>query len=169
MLITFGQRWGWWPGIVGSAFFVWANVQQQLYFDAVLNSYYVVAGVYGWFTWSSNKETGTVIALGIQSTLKLFFTTSIVSLVLGSIMMLWTHSYWSLLDAWVTLLSFLATAMAARKMLENWLIWIIADTAAAVLYANKGGTFYGILFALYTIIAIWAYSLWKKQKISSEK
>lgn len=169
LLITIRQRWGWWPGIIGSALFVWANVQQQLYFDAVLNSYYVIAGIWGWLKWSSVEETVAVVTLGIRPTFTYLFITSIAALVLGRIMMGWTHSCWSLLDAGVTLLSFLATAMAARKILENWLVWIIADTAAVILYFNKGGVFYPVLFAIYTVVAIWAYTLWKKEIPLSEK
>jgi nicotinamide mononucleotide transporter len=53
--------------------------------------------------------------------------------------------------------------MTANRLLENWIYWIIIDTVSIFLYAGRGGYFFALLFAAYTIIAIYAYYHWKKQ------
>jgi nicotinamide mononucleotide transporter len=50
----------------------------------------------------------------------------------------------------------------ARKILQNWLYWIIIDTAAVVLYIETGYYATMALFALYTLLATMGYLSWRK-------
>jgi nicotinamide mononucleotide transporter len=53
--------------------------------------------------------------------------------------------------------------MLARKLIENWLVWIVADGIATGLFIYKGLYPTSILFFIYTVMAVVGYLQWKKQ------
>ncbi len=63
-------------------------------------------------------------------------------------------------DAFTTALSIVAMWMLARKYLEQWLVWIAADAACAILYTYKGLWFTSGLYLLYAVIAVFGYTKW---------
>jgi len=65
-------------------------------------------------------------------------------------------------DSLVGALSIIGTWMLARKLIENWLIWIIADGLCVGLYVYKGLFPTVILFVIYTIMSVDGYWQWKK-------
>ena len=164
ILIAFEKRIGWIVGVVGSALFVESNIQQHLYMDSILNSYYVLAGIYGWCTWGGEDKGVAIPVSKIKGSLflPLLLLSVLLTLAFGTLLSHYTNNALPYLDAGVTVLSFLATWMATRKYIENWLIWLVADPLAMVLYSMKGGWLYPVLFGVYTIMAIYGYLQWKK-------
>jgi nicotinamide mononucleotide transporter len=67
--------------------------------------------------------------------------------------------YW---DALTTAVSFTATWMLARKILEHWILWIFVDAISIGLYLYRGLYPTLVLFAVYTTMAIIGYLQWKK-------
>jgi nicotinamide mononucleotide transporter len=65
------------------------------------------------------------------------------------------------LDAGIAWSSVLTTWMVARKVLENWLYWIVLDLAAAWLYGLQGLYATAALFVLYAVIAARGYQSWR--------
>jgi nicotinamide mononucleotide transporter len=65
-------------------------------------------------------------------------------------------------DAFVAWTSVLATWLVARKVLENWLYWIVVDAVAAALYWTQGFQATAALFALYVAIAVRGYVAWRR-------
>ena len=61
------------------------------------------------------------------------------------------------------LFALFATFMLAKKVIENWLYWIIIDAVSIYIYIQKGFYLTAILFVIYTILAIVAYITWKKE------
>jgi len=66
-------------------------------------------------------------------------------------------------DSLVGMLSVIGTWMLARKLIENWLVWIVADGIATGLFYYKGLYLTSSLFIIYTIMAVVGYIQWKKQ------
>ena len=82
--------------------------------------------------------------------------------VIGFILDRYTDSpvpYW---DAFTTALSFTATWMLARKIIEHWILWVIVDVVSMGLYLYRGLYPTLLLFAIYTIMAVLGYIQWKK-------
>ena len=164
VLIARGQRIGWWAGILGSALFVSANLGQHLYMDATLNSYYVLAGIYGWLLWSDSDSTtlAAVTSINLRHLIILLAMCAILIAGFGLALSSYTDNSLPYLDSCVTILSFVATWMAAKRYIENWFIWLIADPLAIILYVSKGGWFYPFLFLVYSVMAVYGYYQWKK-------
>ncbi|MBS1596408.1 MAG: nicotinamide mononucleotide transporter [Bacteroidetes bacterium] len=164
VLIAIEVRAGWIAGVIGSALFVVSNIYQHLYMDMVLNSYYVWAGIYGWYMWG-RKDDGE--ALPVANIPKQLFAvllagSAVLTVAFGYGLSQFTNNSLPYLDAGVTILSFLATWMSTRKYIENWLVWLVADPLAVILYYYKGGMFYPMLFAIYTGMAAYGYLSWRK-------
>ena len=67
------------------------------------------------------------------------------------------------LDAFVTVFAMLATWLMTRKILENWLYWIIIDAASVYLFASRGAWLLSAVMVVYTGIAVMAYLGWRKR------
>ena len=67
--------------------------------------------------------------------------------------------YW---DAFTTAASFVATWMLAKKMIDQWLVWIVVDFVAMGMYMYKGLYLTAFLFFIYTSMAVWGYYAWLK-------
>ena len=65
-----------------------------------------------------------------------------------------------LLDSFTTVFSIIATIMLIKKILENWLYFIVIDIASIYLYFTRDLNQTAILFAVYTLIAIYGYFNW---------
>lgn len=169
VLIMLEYRVGWIFGTLGSALFVVSNVQQHLYMDTVLNSYYVIMGVYGWWVWGKGISGVIKPVTRINSRLlwQLLGFSGLLVIAFGTLLGHYTNNSLPYLDAGVTIISFLATWMAARKYIENWLLWLVADPLAVVLYSAKyypaqGWWLYPALFMVYSAMALYGYFIWKK-------
>lgn len=65
-------------------------------------------------------------------------------------------------DSFTTAMSIVATWMLARKYIEQWIAWILVDIVCVGLYFYKGMYFYGPLYAIYTVVAVFGYLKWRK-------
>ena len=68
-----------------------------------------------------------------------------------------------IVDSFTTVFAIIATYMVTKKVLENWLYWIIIDTVSVYLYFSKDLHLTSLLFITYTIIAVFGYFIWIKQ------
>jgi nicotinamide mononucleotide transporter len=173
ILIMLEIRLGWIFGTIGSALFVVSNIQQHLYMDTILNSYYVLMGMYGWIVWgrAGNRDTTPVTRIELRLLLLLLLGCILLTAGFGTVLSHYTNNSLPYLDAGVTILSFLATWMAARKYIENWILWLIADPLAIILYSAKyypaeRWWLYPALFLVYSVMAAYGYYIWKKDLIN---
>ncbi|MBP9491214.1 MAG: nicotinamide mononucleotide transporter [Aliarcobacter sp.] len=144
-----------------------------LFFDATLlmssflNAYYLIMAIYGWYSWkirNDYKDSNLKIStLNLSVNAKIIVVLSIISIVLGYYMTNYTNTSYAYLDSTITIFSLVATYMMTKKILDNWIYWIIIDSAAIYLYFKKEFYVTSILFLIYTILAFLAYMEWKKE------
>lgn len=159
-----------WPfGIISSLFSVVVYLESDLPFESLLNVFYIFAGVYGWRKWSrknspNEKKTNPVIRLDLKTGMILLACGTGASILFGAISKHFETSAFPWADAAITAFSILATWMTAKKVIENWLLWILVDLSAVFVYILKGPSMYlfAILFLLYTFMATAGYFAWKK-------
>lgn len=157
-----------WPaGLISSLIYVAVFFQSKFYAGMGLQVYYVGISIYGWYFWlkGSRKEKHGEVAISkmkkseaICATIAFPFIFTVILLVLLHL----TDSPVPYPDALSTSLSIVATWMLARKILENWLLWIVADLVSTGLYIYKGLWPTTVLFLIYTILAFIGYSQWKR-------
>lgn len=133
--------------------------------SSVLNFYYMGMAIYGFSLWRSGGEQGEELEVtkwSLQKNVITIFPGIVLTLVLGTLSDKYTEANFPYLDTFVMIFSVIATWMLAKKVLENWLYWIVVDSAAIVLYWKSGFLATIILFILYVTLALYAYVSWKK-------
>lgn len=157
----------WFYGIVSSLFYIVIFFQAKFYADMSLQFYYVVISIYGWIIWkngeSENGDESPTNQLSKRLMLHLALATGLIYLVYYLILSSFTDSTIPKADSLVGALSVVGTWMLARKLIENWLVWIVADALCVALYVYKGLYPTAILFVIYTLMAGVGYWQWKKK------
>lgn len=157
----------WLFGLITSGLYVYVCFDFRIYADMGINVYYVLVSMYGWYHWKFDKkkyqkelpysrlDRKTGLYLLIISLLIFFFIAFLLEKLTNSDIAFW--------DAFTTAFSITATWMLARKIIEQWLIWIVVDLVSAGLYIYKGLYPSVILFVTYTILAYIGYRTWIKE------
>ena len=156
----------WIFGFLSSALYIVVFFQTKFYADMSLQFYYLVISVYGWFNWKYVKpDTGQELPatkITKRLILQLGASSILIYVIYYLVLAKFTDSTIPKADSLVGMLSVIGTWMLARKLIENWLVWIVADGIATGLFFYKGLYPTAVLFIIYTIMAIVGYWQWKK-------
>lgn len=157
----------WLVGVVmplNSLFVYW---RAGLYADFGINIYYLLIALYGYGCWRFGKK-GAQRELPIRLTpLRAWPWLALASAGLYGLLV-WllqnfTNSTVPYGDALNTALSIVALWMMTRKWAEQWLVWLVVDAVSTGLYFYKGIPFYGVLYAVYTVVAWFGYREWLRR------
>jgi len=158
------SQWAWPFAFVSTLIYTVIFWDGALVASSILNFYYMIMAVYGFMLWKEN-EKGETLAISRWS-LKhhlVFISLGIVgTLLLGYLTSTYAGAKFAYHDAFVMVFSGIATWMMAKKVLENWLYWMVVDSTAAVLYFKSGYLATIVLFILYVILAFYGYASWRK-------
>jgi nicotinamide mononucleotide transporter len=101
--------------------------------------------------------------MDIRLALTLSLVTAAIFVGIAEVLKRYTDSpvpYW---DAFISALSIVATWMLAKKIIEMWWIWVIANFVSLCLYFWKGLYPSVVLFFFYTVLSVTGYYSWKKK------
>ncbi|HEX9207095.1 MAG TPA: nicotinamide riboside transporter PnuC [Steroidobacteraceae bacterium] len=155
--------WCWACAIASALLYLVIFARAGLAMQALLQVFYVAMSVYGWRTWGA---PGSATALRVtwwtaRRHLAALALVCAVSALNGAFMAREGGSTWvPYVDAVIAWGSVLATWMVARKVLENWLYWVVLDLAAAGLYWTQGLYATAVLFVVYAVLALRGYQEW---------
>lgn len=155
--------WCWYAGFASNAIYLFVFWDVNLLMDSALQVYYMGIAVYGWWQWQQVDDAGQELSISRwnaeQHTLAVT-AIAIMSLISGSLLHQWTSAANPFLDSFTTWGAVLTTAMVARKVLENWLYWIIIDSISIYLYVVRDLEITAALFVAYTVIALFGFKQW---------
>lgn len=154
-------------GIVSTLIFVYLLYQWGLFGDMIINGYYLVMSVYGWYLWKkpSDDQPQLQISLTSKKDYQISVSIFLLSSIFVSLVYVWYERFgiwWSYVDILTTGLFFVGMYLLAKRKVEHWIFLILGDFISIPLYYFKGYTITAILFLIYTIIAIFGYLEWKK-------
>lgn len=172
VLAAIENVWCWLFGILASLFSVYLCFSGHLFLESGLQVFYVIIGIYGWYEWLHGSKNKTEPPIISYSFLKLIYLT-IIGIIIWIPFGYTAHTYSTqalpYLDAFITAFSIVATWMTAKKIIQNWVFWIVIDGLAVVLYASRSFYLIALLYGIYTILSIIGYLQWKKRiQTSSE-
>jgi nicotinamide mononucleotide transporter len=157
--------WCWLFGIISSGLSIYVFFISKLYAESILYFYYILAGFYGWYKWSQKTNSTDHLPVSrwkAKDHMLAVFAGVLLSLSLAWVLRQYTDAQMPLIDAHTTIFSFIATYMTAKKILENWLYWIVIDCVSIWLYWNRDLYLYSVLMLVYTLMAVYAFQNWKK-------
>ena len=157
------EKWFSWPfGIIAVCLYGYSCWQFKLYGELSLQFIYVFLSFYGWWQWTNNKNKALhVEKLNPSSFIIVFISGTLLSL-LFYLALKKLDSSIPALDAISNGFSIVATYLAAKKKIENWLLWIPIDILIAYMMFVKGMPFYLVLYLIYSFFAILGYIEWHK-------
>lgn len=156
--------WCWLAAFCSTAIYIWLFWQVTLPFQAVLNVYYMVMAVYGYWQWHRQPgESKAITSWPLIRHVTLIVIVSIAAGLLGYLAATQFNGEYLWLDAAINIFSVVTTIMVAHKVLQNWLYWFVINSAAAFLYWQSGLVLSSLLFMGYVVFSIYGYHQWKQQ------
>ncbi len=147
-----------------TVYLLWIN---EYFGDMMMNFYYSVMSVYGWWNWSRKKNDKYIVPISRTNSrekiigFSLFLATMLVTYLVykANDYDIQTVNY---IDIFTSGIFFTAMWFMANKKLENWTLWIFADLITIPLYAYRGLGMLSLQYLIFTILAIQGYIAWKK-------
>jgi nicotinamide mononucleotide transporter len=168
VLLTIKQNiWCFPVGIINVALYAYFFFSPgiRLYADALLQCIYIILLLYGWFKWNKKiKEAkeSNIVKLDFKKALLLFTIAVVSTIILANILIQYTDATFTWIDSSLTCASLVAQWMIAKKIIENWIVWIIVDAIYIPLYLTKGLSLTAVLYGLFLILAVKGFIEWKK-------
>lgn len=161
--------WCWYAAFISTAIFTMLFWDASLLMESGLQIYYLAMAVYGWYQWRSKSENNSTLQINRWSKNRhLVVVASVVALSLfsGNLLANHTDAAWPYVDSFTTWGSIVTTYMVTRKVLENWLYWLVIDSISIVLYWDRGLYLTALLFVVYLVICVFGYLQWRRHYLS---
>jgi nicotinamide mononucleotide transporter len=164
ILAALNKIWNWPVAIVSVGVYIFIFFNTHLYADMGLQVYFMVMNIYGWYYWAKKPADENKIPVAIVTRKE--FLWSVLAIIVFTVILgtglKYTPASYPYIDSFCTACSLVAQVWLARKILENWLIWIFVDIVYVGVYIFKGLHLTAIMYAIYVGIALLGYIDWKK-------
>ena len=163
--------WNWPTAIVSVGIYIFIFLDARLYADMGLQVYFLIMNIYGWYFWSKKPVTELKTPVALITLRQTIISVLIIAAVTPSLGFLlinlspilhYKPASYPYLDSFCTACSLVAQVLLARKVLENWLIWIFVDIIYVGVYIFKHLDLTAVMYAIYVGIALLGYIDWKK-------
>ncbi|NVK52522.1 MAG: nicotinamide mononucleotide transporter [Flavobacteriaceae bacterium] len=186
-------------GIISTLIYIYICFRFVLYGDMIVNTYYTLMSIYGWYMWTriDDKKQHIEITRTTNSdklkTFGIFAFTSIFVIIVYRYYNVMPNEfgfYESIsfaiehltsgnleqfrkatpyLDTFTTGIFFAAMWLMANKKVEHWSFWIMGNIVSIPLYFVKGLGFTGIQYSIFLILAIYGLKEWRKSLHSNQQ
>ena len=162
----------WGTGIVNEVFLFILFFQIQLYADVLLQVYFFIVTLYGWYKWSAKTNETKISEISIRNRMLIGISILTGTLLAGFLFTnihLYLPAYFKIqaaypfTDSFVMVSSIVATILLAKKKIENWYLWIAVDMVCVFLYFKRGVYFLSIEYFIFLGLASYGLYHWKKQ------
>ena len=154
-------------GLIATSITVYLLYKASYFGDMMMNFYYSMMSIYGWWNWSRKKNDTYVVPISRTNAKE-----KLIGVVLVMLTMMVTYGVYRFFDYTIETVNYIDiftsgiffTAMwyMATKKIENWTLWIFADVITVPLYAYRGLGMLSLQYLIFTILAIQGYLAWKK-------
>ena len=153
-------------GIINTSIFVYLLVKWELLGDMIINVYYFLMSIYGWYYWTrkSHNHEYTPITKIKEADIKII----LIIIISSALFVSYLYSFfdkWSGLVSYIDILTtaifFVGMWLMARRKIESWFFWILGDVISVPLYFVKGLAFSSFQYLIFTLIAVAGYYKWK--------
>lgn len=157
--------WNWPLAIISVSIYIFIFHDSHLFADMGLQFYFLAVNIYGWYFWSKKAPTETktpVTTITQREVVLSALAIVIFTLLLGWLLYNHTIASYPYLDSFCTACSIVAQFFMARKVLQNWLLWVFVDAIYVGIYIFKDLHLTALMYAIYIVIALIGYVDWKR-------
>ena len=154
-------------GLIATVISVYFLFVEKLIGDMMMNFYFSIMSIYGWWNWARTKNNKKVVEISRTTKQEkiigfgLFLLTIVITFIVYKAFGIEVETA-NYIDVFTSGIFFTGMWYMAKKKLENWTLWIFADLITVPLYASRGLGMLALQYLIFTILAIQAYILWKK-------
>ncbi len=155
----------WWTGIIGTILFGVLFFQVKLYADVILQIFFIITNLYGWWAWlygGEQRRDLPISRINIKQLLLFAAAAVIITVGHGYLLHTLTDASFPFVDSIVLVFSIIAQFLLMKRKLESWYFWILVDVVAVPLYAAKGLYLTSAIYFLFLINAVWGLINWLK-------
>jgi nicotinamide mononucleotide transporter len=163
-LVVRQSVWNFPLGIANNVFFLVLFVNSRLYGDAGLQIVYIALGFQGWYYWLYGGQNRKALRITHGSP-RLLIAVGILVVIgtVGLVLVLRAAGGAApALDAFTTVLSLAAQYLLNRKVIENWLLWIVADVIYIWLYISRDLRLTAILYFVFLCLCVAGFLSWRR-------
>ena len=154
--------------MISTSIYVFLLFKFDLIGDMLINGYYFLMSIYGWYFWTQSKN-GIILnkisrmnILDLKTSLALFISAILFVFIIYYYFNMWNNII-AYVDTITTAIFFVGMWLMARRKIENWLFWIIGNVISVPIYLYKGLALTSFQYLVFTFIAIAGYFAWKKE------
>ena len=149
----------WAAALISVSLYTYICYTAKLYPETGLQIFYLIMAIIGYFTW--NKKSKEKIKEWSEfKHLIIIILGALFSFIMGFYFFTYTESAMPIIDSITTTFSVIATYMVVKKVLGNWLYWIVIDLLSVYMYFHRDLHLTSLLFVAYATIAVFGYISW---------
>jgi nicotinamide mononucleotide transporter len=155
----------WYAAFFSTLIFLFVFWDVSLLMESGLQVYYMGMAIYGWWQWRHFKGQVASLPVSVWPPGRHLIAIAgivLISLVSGYFLTDHTSARLPYLDSFTTWGSVFTTYLVAKKVLENWVYWLVIDSVSIYLYLDRELYPTAFLFAIYVVIIIFGFIEWKK-------
>jgi len=163
--------WCWPAALISTLIYTFLFFDVNLYMESGLQIFYIGMAIYGWILWRHHSDTKDDLHISSWPLSRHLIALSLIGflvLVSGYLLQNNTDAAFPWLDSFTTWSAVVTTWMVAKKILENWIYWIVIDSASIYLYIQKDLYLTAFLFVAYVVLCFVGYRTWQKNYQSSQ-
>ena len=143
--------------------YVWICYEARIYAHMGVNAYYLLMNVYGWWGWLRGAAGKPIpYAYAKRWEYGVLLVSMPMCFVFLYLLLQKTDSDVVFWDAITTTSWGAATWLLARKRIENWLFWIVADLICIPLYFQKGLLLTSLQMCVFLCLATVGFLNWRR-------
>ena len=156
--------WCWLFAGISTAIYVVLFVGARLYMESMLNVFYFVMAIYGWYFWytGSGMAAPPIIHWPVRRHVIAIVAIVVLSVLFGYLLESHTDAVFPYIDSLTTFAAIWATFLVARKVLENWWYWLVIDSISIVIYWTRELPLTALLFAVYVVMIPFGLVAWTR-------
>ncbi|WP_153795744.1 nicotinamide riboside transporter PnuC [Foetidibacter luteolus] len=163
LLAKANKIWLYPTGIAATTLSIWILYEAGLFAECLLNGYYIVMSIYGWWYWIKKKNQPPVKAsYSTRGEWKITLLIALGGFALLSFLLRFTPSTVPFWDAWVSSTAWAGMWLLSRRKIENWILLNISNAFAVPLLFHKQLPLYAALTIFLFIVAVQGYIKWAK-------
>jgi nicotinamide mononucleotide transporter len=149
--------------IIGTIMSFFLYYPTGLYAKCLHNVANLLLNAYGWYQWLYGGKHKTFLQVSktdARTLWRMLLIGVLGTTTLGTLLHRYSRAdlpYW---DSLHTVMCLSAQWMLARKKLENWILWVLADVLYVVVLYCKGLYLFSGLHVFYTFLALYGYQTW---------
>jgi nicotinamide mononucleotide transporter len=155
----------WFFALVSTAIYVALFIDAKLYMESLLNGFYFVMALYGWYFWRAGGDRNSSVPVTrwpLSVHAAAVAVIAVVSLVCGALLDNYSDAAYPYVDSLTTFSAIWATFLVARKVLENWWYWLMIDAVSVVLYWARDLQLTSLLFVAYVALIPFGLIAWTR-------